>query len=195
MLRPELADDLSAKRLRREAGILARLEHPGVVPVHEVGRLADGRLFYVMRLVRGSRLDEFVRDAALAMRLRIFLRIRETMSFAHAQGVIHRDLKPSNVMVGAFGEVLVLDWGIARLLEQRAGTGGSRPEREMPAGPPGADADTAAGTVLGTPGFMSPEQAQGDLARVDARATSTRSARSSAISRPTRPSARVPRGP
>ncbi|MGH7630748.1 MAG: serine/threonine-protein kinase, partial [Gemmatimonadales bacterium] len=128
VLRPELADDDSAERLRREAGILARLEHPGVVPVHEVGRLADGRLFYVMRLVRGSRLDEFARDAALATRLRIFLRICETMSFAHAQGVIHRDLKPSNVMVGAFGEVLVLDWGIDRL-EQRAEAGGSGTRR------------------------------------------------------------------
>ncbi|MGH7631829.1 MAG: serine/threonine-protein kinase, partial [Gemmatimonadales bacterium] len=168
VLRPELAADPSAERLRGEAGILARLEHPGVVPVHEVGRLADGRLFYVMRLVRGSRLDEFVRDAALATRLRIFLRICETMSFAHARGVIHRDLKPSNVMVGAFGEVLVLDWGIARL-EQRAEAGGSGRERDAPAGPSVTDADTAAGTVLGTPGFMSPEQAQGDVARVDAR--------------------------
>jgi serine/threonine-protein kinase len=169
VLRPELAGDPSTERLRREAAILARLEHPGVVPVHDVGQLADGRLFYVMRLVRGSRLDQFVRDAVLATRLRIFLRICETMSFAHARGVIHRDLKPSNVMVGSFGEVLVLDWGIARLLEQQAGSGGTGREREAPAGLPVTDAETAAGTVLGTPGFMSPEQAQGDLARVDAR--------------------------
>lgn len=168
VLRPELADEASAARLRREAAILARLEHPGVVPVHEVGRLADGRLFYVMKLIRGTRLDEAARGAPLAARLRLFLRICETMSFAHAHGVVHRDLKPSNVMVGAFGEVLVLDWGIARLVEQ--GTSGlpatAGEDREPDAVV--ADAVTAAGTVLGTPGFMSPEQAQGE-AHVDSR--------------------------
>ena len=169
VLRPEFADEGSAARLRREAAILARLEHPGVVPVHEVGQLADGRVFYVMKLIRGTRLDEAAHGAPLAARLRLFLRICETMSFAHAHGVVHRDLKPSNVMVGAFGEVLVLDWGIARLLEQGAPSRSGTPlDHSGPDAAPFADAVTAAGTVLGTPGFMSPEQAQGE-AHVDAR--------------------------
>jgi serine/threonine protein kinase len=168
VLRPELADETSAARLRREAAILARLEHPGVVPVHEVGSLADGRVFYVMKLVRGKRLDEAVRGAPLAARLRLFLRICETVSFAHAHGVVHRDLKPSNVMVGAFGEVLVLDWGIARVLTERAEADGSRQRTEAVV-QRSSDADTRDGTVLGTPGFMSPEQARGETASVGER--------------------------
>ncbi len=128
---------------------------PGVVPVHEVGQLADGRVYYVMKLVRGARLDECVR-------------ICETMSFAHAHGVVHRDLKPSNVMVGAFGEVLVLDWGIARVVEEREGGGGRGREGER-AVLDSSRVDTRDGTVLGTPGFMSPEQTRGETAEVDAR--------------------------
>jgi serine/threonine protein kinase len=97
-----------------EARLIARLEHPGIVPVHDVGELPDGRLFYAMKLVRGDRLDRWMaagRD--IVERLGVFLRVCETVAFAHAHGVIHRDLKPENVMVGEFGEVLVLDWGIS----------------------------------------------------------------------------------
>ncbi len=162
-LRPELAEGNAAERLRREARILARLEHPGVVPVHDVGVLPDGRLFYVMKLVRGTRLDECIRPLVLSERLRLYLRICETIEYAHAAGVIHRDLKPGNIMVGAFGEVLVLDWGIARVLgpgsDGAAGGAGAPPE-------PGA---TASGTVLGTPGYMAPEQQLGQVDRIDAR--------------------------
>jgi serine/threonine protein kinase len=152
-------------RLRTEAQVLARLEHPGLVPVHDLGALPDGRMFYAMKLVRGRRLDEHARDLrAPAARLRVFERICEAVAFAHAHGVIHRDLKPQNVMVGPFGEVLVLDWGVAKVLAD--------PEpAAMPAlaaAPPEVDADaatlTAAGTVLGTPGYMSPEQARGESA-------------------------------
>ena len=109
---PGLAD-----RLDQEARILARLDHPGLVPVHDAGVLDDGRPFYVMRLVRGKRLDHAVARAApgLAERLRIFLKICEPVAFAHAQGIVHRDLKPANIMVGPYGEVLVLDWGIAKV--------------------------------------------------------------------------------
>jgi serine/threonine-protein kinase len=142
VLRAEVTGPDWAERLEREARILARLEHPGVVPVHDVGTLADGRIYYLMKLIRGQRLDQFAREATLATRLRAFLRICDTVSFAHAHGVVHRDLKPSNVMIGAFGEVMVLDWGIARL-----------------AGTP----DEGPGTVLGTPGFMAPEQASGAI--------------------------------
>ena len=105
----------AAARLEREAQILARLEHPGIVPVHDAGMLADGRVFYVMKLVRGERLEEARTGAPIAEALRLFLRVCETVGFAHAHGVVHRDLKPSNIMVGPFGEVLVLDWGIARV--------------------------------------------------------------------------------
>jgi eukaryotic-like serine/threonine-protein kinase len=155
-------------RLRTEAQVLARLEHPGLVPVHDLGMLPDGRLFYAMKLVRGRRLDEHVRDLrSPAARLGVFVRICDAVAFAHAHGVIHRDLKPQNVMVGSFGEVLVLDWGVAKMLAD------PDPEPATPppmAPPPRREVDvdaatlTAAGTVLGTPGYMAPEQARGESA-------------------------------
>ncbi len=176
VLRPEMASDTLADRLRREARVLARLEHPGVVPIHDAGTLTDGRVFYVMKLVRGARLDAFAAGAALNEVLRAFLRVCETVGFAHVRGVIHRDLKPANIMVGPFGEVLVLDWGIARVSGQGHKADGAdkadeadeadRADREDT--PPGTGG-TAAGTVLGTPGFMAPEQAQGDVGLVDER--------------------------
>jgi serine/threonine protein kinase len=157
-------------RLRTEARVLARLEHPGIVPIHDVGRLADGRLFYVMKRVRGRTLLEHLRDVADANeRLRIFERICEPVAFAHAHGFIHRDLKPENVMIGSFGEVLVMDWGVAKVraagLEEREET------REVPAPPAGVgEGHTDPGTVLGTRGFMAPEQARGAANLADERA-------------------------
>ena len=100
-----------ADRLRGEARTLAALEHPGIVPVHDVGRLPDGRVYSVMMLVRGERLDVCAARLPLPDRLRLFDRVCDTVSFAHSRGVIHGDLKPANIMVGAFGQVLVLDWG------------------------------------------------------------------------------------
>ena len=151
---PDLAD-----RLRQEARILGRLEHPGILPIHDIGRLPDGRLFYVMKLVRGERLDACAaRDVPLTERLRIVDRLCDAVAFAHARGVIHRDLKPENVMIGAFGEVLVLDWGVAKVRhEMFAGAAAAAPS------------GTQHGTVLGTPGYMAPEQAAGED-RVDERA-------------------------
>ena len=108
-----------AHRAVREAGTLARLEHPGLVPVHEVGKLPDGRAFYTMKLVRGKRLDAALLEmTTLAERLGVFERICEAVAFAHAHGVVHRDLKPENVMIGEFGETLVLDWGAAKVTGQ-----------------------------------------------------------------------------
>jgi serine/threonine protein kinase len=164
VLRPEMASDALAERLRREARVLARLEHPGVVPIHDAGTLADGRVFYVMKLVRGVRLDEFATGAGLSDTLRVLLRVCETVGFAHAHGVIHRDLKPANIMVGAFGEVLVLDWGIARVAGDTDRADGT--DRTDTADRSGG---TVAGTVLGTPGFMAPEQAQGEVSSVNER--------------------------
>jgi serine/threonine protein kinase len=95
-----------------EARILATLEHPGIVPVHDCGVLPDGRFYYAMKLVRGARLDAYLQSTAhLPDRLRVFQKICEPVAFAHARGVVHRDLKPANIMVGEFGEVLVMDWG------------------------------------------------------------------------------------
>jgi eukaryotic-like serine/threonine-protein kinase len=157
-------------RLTREAQTLAALEHPGIVPVHDVGVLPDGRTFYVMKLVRGMRLDAWARESRpLTDRLRVVERLCEAVSFAHAHGVIHRDLKPANIMVGAFGEVLVLDWGVAKRIGDRvSGVGDRKPGTGH--GGPGTSDSTAHGTVLGTPGYMAPEQAAGDVDRVDHRA-------------------------
>jgi serine/threonine protein kinase len=137
----------AASRLAREALILARLDHPGIVPIHEHGTLADGRGFYVMKFVKGRPIDEAARSRPeLIDRLALFDRALETVAFAHAQGIVHRDLKPSNVLVGEFGEVFVMDWGVAQ-------------SEHVPEGEP---------VIAGTPGFMAPEQTAGGA--VDVRA-------------------------
>ena len=144
-----------ADRLRREARTLAALEHPGIVPVHDVGQLPDGRVFTVMMLVRGERLDAGAARLPLHDRLRLFDRVCDTMSFAHARGVIHRDLKPANIMIGPFGQLLVLDWGLAHPGSDPASTHS------------GSDPGNALATVHGgTDGYMAPEQVRGN---VDAR--------------------------
>jgi serine/threonine protein kinase len=136
-----------AARLAREAVVLARLDHPGIVPIHERGELQDGRPFYVMKFVKGRPIDEAAsRQPALIDRLTLLDRVLETVAFAHAHGVVHRDIKPSNILVGEFGEVYVMDWGAAQ----------------------SAEAPEAEPVIAGTPGFMAPEQAAGGV--VDARA-------------------------
>src|ERR1051326_4456841 len=157
---PAATDDLR-QRMIREAQIIARLEHPGIVPVHDTGTLPDGRIFYAMKYVRGSRLDEYAaHGASLNDRLRKFQSVCDAVAFAHAHGVIHRDLKPQNIMIGSFGEVLVLDWGVAKIKPQT-----NADERK-------SDSDlrssafvcgnTLHGTVIGTHDYMSPEQARGE---------------------------------
>jgi serine/threonine-protein kinase len=150
----------------REARTLARLEHPGIVPVHDVGTLVDGRVFYAMKLVRGAPLHELT-ATGLAERLRIVERVCEAVAFAHAHGVIHRDLKPQNVMVGPFGEVLVMDWGVAKIVGDPTMSLGTD---SIPDTDGHAEPSTGHGVVLGTPGYMAPEQAAGDASLVDARA-------------------------
>jgi eukaryotic-like serine/threonine-protein kinase len=120
-----------------EGRVLAQLEHPGIVAVHDAGTLPDGRQFYTMRLITGHRLDHIRESASLAVRLRVFARVCDAVAFAHSHGVLHRDLKPENIMVGTFGEALVLDWGVA----QRTG-------------------QTSAPAVVGTREYMAPEQAR-----------------------------------
>lgn len=120
--------ELSEARFTREAMVLARLEHPNIVPIHDFGRRPDGSVFYTMKLVRGSTLGsilkglrdgepDIVQHYTLSRLLQIFRKMCDAMAFSHKQGIIHRDLKPDNIMVGAFGEVLVMDWGLARISE------------------------------------------------------------------------------
>ena len=119
-----------ADRLLREAQIIARLEHPGIVPVHDVGTLPDGRVFYTMKLVQGKRLDAHAAElGTIPERLRLVQKVCDAVSFAHARGVLHRDLKPQNVMVGPFGEVLLMDWGLSKIIREQEAT---RPSDSSP---------------------------------------------------------------
>ena len=150
------AGDL-AQRLLQEARVLARLEHPGIVPVHDAGTLLDGRAFYCMKYVEGQTLARHIVSQTLPERLRLLERIAEPVGFAHSRGFIHRDLKPDNIMIGTFGEVLVMDWGLARagLTDPKPEIADSLAARHMPS------RVTGQGSVLGTPGYMSPEQSRG----------------------------------
>jgi serine/threonine protein kinase len=154
------------RRLAAEARVLATLEHPGIVPVHDVGRLADGRTFYVMKRVHGTTLGDYLsRDIDLGERLRIFERVCEAVAFAHARRILHRDLKPANIMVGSFGEVMVMDWGVATTIPDRGAAGDRGGEPAAEGRRETVERSTKDGTVVGTHGFMAPEQARGE--RVD----------------------------
>ncbi len=156
-----------AERFVTEAKITARLPHPGIPPVHALGALADGTPYLTMKLIRGRTLAELLKERPSPLEelprfVQVFEQVAQAVGFAHAQGIIHRDLKPLNVMVGAFGEVQVMDWGLAKEMASR--------EREPPEERSAEEnvTQTAAGAVLGTPGYMAPEQARGEA--VDARA-------------------------
>jgi WD40 repeat protein len=154
-------------RFLREALITARLEHPGIVPVHEAGRWPNGDPYYVMKLVEGRTLKEAI-AARSTLRERMGLlehviAIADAVGYAHKEGVIHRDLKPSNVIVGEFGETIVVDWGLARDCKQDL----PEPDADL-AIAMGSGVETVSGKVVGTPAYMAPEQARGD--EVDERA-------------------------
>ena len=175
---PEASGELSA-RMWREARVIAKLEHPSIVPVHDVGELPDGRVFYVMKFVQGRRLDQYAdAETELPNRLRIFQKICEAVAFAHANSVLHRDLKPENIMVGAFGEVLVMDWGLAKIVA--AGRAQSAEGEERTAKSESENSangrsllstphETQHGTVMGTPAYMAPEQRRGEIDHLDQR--------------------------
>jgi len=158
-------------RFVMEAQITAQLEHPGIPPVHDIGRLSDGTLYYSMKYVEGQHLADHLgpragRDEHRFALLQIFLSICQTVAFAHSKGVIHRDLKPKNVMVGRYGEVLIMDWGLAKLIGDDEDSSAVRSDRL----PQSQDAyETMHGTAVGTPAYMSPEQAKGDIAGLDSR--------------------------
>jgi tRNA A-37 threonylcarbamoyl transferase component Bud32 len=164
MLRGELRDDPNHRsRFLREVRLQGQLEHPAIVPVHDLGMTPDGDLYFTMKRVRGVTLEEALRAMERGDRTRFsrrrlltaFSRVCLAVDFAHSRGVVHRDLKPANIMLGDFGEVYVLDWGIAKLMH--------RGDTPIPEGieVPDTDTPTRAGAVLGTPRYMAPEQRQG----------------------------------
>jgi serine/threonine protein kinase/Leucine-rich repeat (LRR) protein len=168
-------------RFEREAQILSQLEHPNIVPIHDLDLDDQGQPFYTMKLVKGTTLHqviegiksgqpEVISQYPLSSLLTVFQKICDAVSFAHSKGVVHRDLKPANIMLGGFGEVLVLDWGLAKLISQPPDTT-SEENRKDPIGDPqvALPAATLEGQILGTPSFMSPEQAEGRVDAIDVR--------------------------
>ncbi len=156
-----------------EAQLLARLQHPGIVPIYEVGCLVDGRLYFTMQEIHGSDFGAYLEqlggqplgDSPTLRRLiDTFQRVCDAVAYAHARGVIHRDLKPANIMLGSEGQVLVVDWGIAKTLDEAAAPHLPTADADTP--PRG---ETRAGTILGTPAYMAPEQLLGQIDRIDAR--------------------------
>jgi serine/threonine-protein kinase len=171
--------EVAERRFIEEARITGQLQHPGIPPVHEVGRLSDGRPFFSMKLIEGRTLDVLLAKRPsphtnLPGFLKIFEQIAQTIAYAHSQCVIHRDLKPHNIMVGRFGEVQVMDWGLAKRLAHgkpvEPNPELSAPPATDPSGLAAAvrasvewsDGQTEAGEILGTFAYMSPEQARGE---------------------------------
>ncbi|MFO0892315.1 MAG: tetratricopeptide repeat protein [Isosphaeraceae bacterium] len=185
VLRDDLRGDPDmTRRFVEEAQIAGQLQHPGVVPVYELGTLADRRPFFAMKLVKGHTLAQLL-DARsspaddLPRLMSIFEAVCQTVAYAHARGVIHRDLKPSNVMVGSFGEVQVMDWGLAKVLPRGGivddAQAGIQPRTQTIIATARSGGDDSAelshpGSVMGTPAYMAPEQARGELDQVDERA-------------------------
>lgn len=172
------ARDRMIARVHREAAILARLDHPGVVPVHELGMDESGLIFFTMRFVPGQDLRCIIEKVSsgdhrwtIGRALRTIVRACETLAFAHSRGVIHRDLKPAHIVVGEFGEVYIIDWGLASLgTRSEAATApvaDSVPETFGPSSSLGLL--TMEGDLIGTPRYMPPEQANGNLKEIDCR--------------------------
>src|SRR5262245_6793556 len=171
-------DSGMARRFGDEARITGQLQHPNIPAVHDLGVLADGRPFLAMKLIKGETLDDLLQRRGDPAEGRgrfvaVFEQVCQALAYAHAHGVIHRDLKPANVMVGAFGDVQVLDWGLAKVLGTRHDEP-SDPEATTAAtavlsARAGDEAETRAGSVLGTPAFMPPEQAAGAVGTIDRR--------------------------
>ncbi len=159
-------------RFLREARVTGQLEHPNIVPVHELDRRPDGTLYYIMRFVRGKTLAQRLADCqTLADRtkyLGAFWDVCNAIAFAHSNGVVHRDIKPQNAMVGEFGETVVVDWGIAKVRGKSDLLAGDL-EKDQELLHLAPNGKTALGTAIGTPSYMSPEQAEGQIDEIDER--------------------------
>jgi serine/threonine protein kinase/formylglycine-generating enzyme required for sulfatase activity len=182
--RGETPGTLTLGRFLEEAQVTGQLDHPGIVPVHELGIDEQRRVYFTMRLVEGHNLRQVIEWVHAGVDgwtetgvLSVILKVCEAVAYAHSKGVIHRDLKPSNIMVGRFGEVYTMDWGLAKVrdrIEEEKSATGELPLDEDPAAAPARPGPAAAprtqrGAVLGTPSYMPPEQARGELQAVDAR--------------------------
>jgi serine/threonine protein kinase/Leucine-rich repeat (LRR) protein len=178
MLDGSSPDDLV--RFVAEAKITGQLEHPSIIPIYELSVDENGQPFYTMKMVRGITLrkvlellakdvPETVKKYPLPALLTIFQKVCDALAFAHSKGVIHRDLKPENIMLDDFGVVLVMDWGLAKLIGQKQAPAIDISRSRAPTLSPNAASATLAGTIMGTPQYMSPEQARGEVETLDAR--------------------------
>jgi eukaryotic-like serine/threonine-protein kinase len=175
-LKPDISSPATLARFVEEVRTIGRLEHPNIVPIHDVGVDERGEFYFVMKYVDGETLESVIDKLAagdplhhahygVERRVQIVIALLEALAFAHKKGIVHRDIKPANVMVGAYGEVVLMDWGIAKQLR-----GGGAPTVDTgtsAAHPPGhakrgALFETVAGQLVGTPAYMSPEQARGE---------------------------------
>jgi serine/threonine protein kinase len=181
-LLPELTDQAVLARFVDEIRTVGRLEHPNIVPIHDVGVDEQGRYFFVMKYVQGETLASIIERLAAGdatylakysteARIEIFLGLLHALEYAHAQGVVHRDIKPANVMVGHFGEVVLMDWGIAKPIaaQRDAAAIAEGALTVADEGPRARLHATRVGSLIGTPAYMSPEQARGDNMKIDAR--------------------------
>jgi len=183
MLNSADANDQTVFSFVAEAQITGQLEHPNIVPLHDIGVAADGTIYYTMKLIEGRTLRDILKDIRdgnadtiqrfpIARLLTVYQKVCDGIAYAHSRRVVHRDLKPDNVMVGEFGEVLILDWGLAKVLPEPGQADTEEQGAEFTGGLPGAGADamaTMAGQVKGTPNYMAPEQAEGRVADIDTR--------------------------
>jgi serine/threonine-protein kinase len=175
-MQPRFAGDAESRtRFLQEAEITGGLEHPGIVPVYGLGSYADGRPFYAMRLIQGETLKDAIRklhagEPGVTLRglLTCFVAVCNAVAYAHSRGILHRDLKPANVMLGKYGETLLLDWGLAKAVGHELAEQATHGFDESALRPHSGDSstETRIGTAVGTPSFMSPEQAAGRLEQV-----------------------------
>lgn len=190
LLRPEIGTREGILRFVKEAQVTGRLEHPNIVPVHDLGVDSEGRVYFSLKLIDGESLGKVIekrkssgeiapglryKDVYTPLRMtEVFISVCQAVAYAHAKGIVHRDLKPDNVMLGRYGEVLVVDWGIAKVLEGDSDAPGETTQAATETLPVGAmnvpaPEKSMEGQISGTPAYMSPEQAEGRISSIDIR--------------------------